>query len=101
MDCGEILLIVDVEDAIREHSGVEDLGEIVSQLSCMAQCCNVLTGVLEDGVIGHDVRGWRGKERRSKAEEESREDEVGRRERSRKEGRLTVVINPSGLSFFL
>lgn len=59
MDCGEILFIVDVEDAIREHSGVEDLSEVVSQLPCMTQCCNVLTGVLEDGMIGHDVGGWR------------------------------------------
>lgn len=59
MNCGEILFIVDIEDAIREHSGVEDLGEVVSQLPCVMQCCNVFTGVLEDGMIGHDVGGWR------------------------------------------
>lgn len=58
MDGGEILLIVDVEDAIRKHSDVEDLGEVVSQVPCMAQRCNVLAGVFKDGMVRHYVGGW-------------------------------------------
>ena len=78
MDGGEILLIVDVEDAIRKHSDVEDLGEVVSQVPCMAQRCNVLAGVLKDGMVGHYVGGWRGEgveEGGGRREEEENEEE--------------------------
>ena len=79
MDGGEILLIVDVEDAIRKHSDVEDLGEVVSQVPCMAQRCNVLAGVLKDGMVGHYVGGWRGE-----GGKEWRREEVGGKKRKMK-----------------
>ena len=60
MDSGEVLLIVDIKDTVGKHGLVENLGQVSPKFPGTAQCINVVTGFLEDRVVGHRIGRWRG-----------------------------------------
>lgn len=60
MDSGEVLLIVDIKDTVGKHGLVENLGQVSPKFPGTAQCINVVTGFLEDRVVGHRIGCWRG-----------------------------------------
>ena len=55
MDDEEVLLVVDIENAVREDIDVQGLGEVVTDDPGLLQRIDVVRGIAQNGVIGHGV----------------------------------------------
>ena len=55
MDDEEVLLVVDIENAVREDVHIQSLGEVVTNDPGLLERVDVVRGIAQDGVIGHGV----------------------------------------------